>query len=246
MIHFQFRLQHRCDLSLLSADFPNVAFTEWCDSRIHYVEIGTEDPRTVRAIRRRFRQILGPRSRLLRSSRSVDGPPSLVMRCLGIHSATTQLFERNSVMLLYPLVYRYGWKHVRSLVLDSGRLPKVIEALSERGRLEVIQKRPVRNGELPRSLMIPADVVLGELTRRQRLALLRSIEGGYFDIPRRVRLNEVVLGTGVPRTTFGEHLHKAEGKLMRAMAPYLSYSTGTGGEPVGSDPSPSIAESVPS
>jgi hypothetical protein len=40
-------------------------------------------------------------------------------------------------------------------------------------------------------------------------------------VPKRVTTDEIAERLGVPRTTYEEHLRKAEGKVLRAVAPYL-------------------------
>jgi predicted DNA binding protein len=223
MIRLQFRFQHGCAVNRISKEFPEVTMTEWCNQRMHYLELGTDNAGVIRSITTRLREARDSTSDRIRTDRAASNAPSIVMRCRGLHtSLIPRILDRNSVILLYPIVYREGWEHYRAQVLDHQRLPHLIAALSSKGRIEVTQKRPTRGVGFPRSLVLPSEEILADLTDRQRHALLRSIEAGYFDIPRRAALDEIARGTGVPRTTFGEHLQKAEGKLLRALAPYLA------------------------
>jgi hypothetical protein len=43
-------------------------------------------------------------------------------------------------------------------------------------------------------------------------------------VPKATRTGEVAAKMGLPRTTFEEHLRKAESKVLRSVAPYLQFS----------------------
>jgi len=59
------------------------------------------------------------------------------------------------------------------------------------------------------------------LTDKQVNSLLAAIEYGYYQIPKKVTTEEIASKHNVPRTTFEEHLRKAESKTLLAMAPYI-------------------------
>ncbi len=53
-----------------------------------------------------------------------------------------------------------------------------------------------------------------KLTRRQREILLRAIEEGYYDFPRRVTLSELAERLGISKSYLSETLMKVESKLL--------------------------------
>jgi hypothetical protein len=48
---------------------------------------------------------------------------------------------------------------------------------------------------------------------------LAALEYGYYQVPKKATAEEIATEHKVPRTTFEEHLRKAESKILRAMAP---------------------------
>jgi predicted DNA binding protein len=48
------------------------------------------------------------------------------------------------------------------------------------------------------------------------------VENGYYQVPKKVTTEEMASKLRLPRTTYEEHLRKAEGKVLRSMAPYIS------------------------
>ena len=56
-----------------------------------------------------------------------------------------------------------------------------------------------------------------KLTNKQRSALEMAFEYGYYIYPRKISVEELAKKANVPRTTFQEHLRKAESKLMNIL-----------------------------
>jgi predicted DNA binding protein len=48
-----------------------------------------------------------------------------------------------------------------------------------------------------------------------------AFENGLLDIPAKARMDRVARGEGVSRSTFGEHLRKAQLQLIRNSYPFL-------------------------
>jgi predicted DNA binding protein len=59
------------------------------------------------------------------------------------------------------------------------------------------------------------------LTDRQIHALAVAYENGLFDVPSRDKLDRVALKEGISRSTFGEHLRKAQFRIMKNSYPFL-------------------------
>jgi hypothetical protein len=50
---------------------------------------------------------------------------------------------------------------------------------------------------------------------------LSAVGDGYFEIPKRTTAEEIAKRNGQPRSTFEEHVRKAESKIMFAITPYM-------------------------
>ncbi len=66
---------------------------------------------------------------------------------------------------------------------------------------------------------------MGQLTKKQSYALITALSRGYYEIPKKVSTDEITKSLDLPRTTFEEHLRKAESKVMKALAPLLELAS---------------------
>ena len=71
------------------------------------------------------------------------------------------------------------------------------------------------------TFLLSLNSLFGQLTEKQMRALVAAVENGYYEIPKRVTADEIAKKHGQPRSTFEEHVRKAESKIVLAMAPYM-------------------------
>ena len=70
-----------------------------------------------------------------------------------------------------------------------------------------------RAGEYQPHMVDPA----GQLTDRQKEILRTALAAGYYDIPRRATQRDLAAELGLSRGTIGEHLRRAEAKIIRSV-----------------------------
>jgi len=116
-------------------------------------------------------------------------------------------------LLVPPLAYGDGEKHLRVLALDPTALTGVYHDLREDYDVTVADKREVSAPEPD----VPA-VAGPELTARQASVLRAAVEDGYYAFPRRTSTAALADRFGLARSTLEEHLRRAEGKLASAYA----------------------------
>lgn len=56
-----------------------------------------------------------------------------------------------------------------------------------------------------------------DLTEEQREALVRAVEGGYFDVPRGVALDDLAADLGISRQAVSERIRRAAGKVLSSV-----------------------------
>ncbi len=66
-----------------------------------------------------------------------------------------------------------------------------------------------------------ADALFSGLTEKQMEAVLAAHRYGYYNVPRAADVKKIATKERVPRTTFQEHLMKAENKLVSALIPNI-------------------------
>jgi predicted DNA binding protein len=142
-------------------------------------------------------------------------------RCSKISPNVSDIIEGNSCLQIPPEIYFGGWEEYRVIGFRENDYKNMFLELGKLGPVEVIQKKAVAEKSLRDSFVISISSVFSELTDKQVGTLLSALDYGYYQIPKKMTAEEIAGKHKVPRTTFEEHLRKAESKVLRAMAPYV-------------------------
>lgn len=126
--------------------------------------------------------------------------------------------------ILWPAVYRDGWEHYTLLAPSEPRLRLLVRRLTAFGST-VLQAAATVPTESVGATVPVADLAAG-LTPRQLEALRLAVRSGYYEVPRRVEARELAAQVGLGRSTFEEHLRKAELHAMRRFAGILDAHEG--------------------
>src|SRR5438309_677392 len=110
-----------------------------------------------------------------------------------------------------------------TLVLEDGTDPRALLERFPDARL-VSKRRPAGRHGARSSLSSP--LFLPKLTEKQARALLAAFEAGYYEFPRNVTTEDVSLSLGIARSTFEQHLNRAEHHVIRAMLPLVRMRSG--------------------
>jgi predicted DNA binding protein len=126
-----------------------------------------------------------------------------------------------SLLLIPPIAYENGWEHLRLIAFRHESVKKLLTKLRGDGfNVEIIRKKPF-DGYIASSLTLTADALFSGLTEKQMHALLTAYAQGYFRFPRGSDLQTIASKEEVSRTTFLEHLKKAENKIITALIPHI-------------------------
>ena len=123
---------------------------------------------------------------------------------------------------LIPPIRWQGGEARLSLVLGEGADPKTL--LDEFPETRLVSKRKAPAGGVGGS--VTSDLFLPRMTRKQAQALLSAFSAGYYDFPRRVTTEQVSQSLGIARSTFEQHLNRAEHHVTRALMPMVRMRAG--------------------
>ncbi len=154
--------------------------------------------------------------------------------CNKMEASTSPIIERNNFMEIPPTVLLGGWEHYRLLGFEESDLKGLMRELDKVGKIEVLQKRTIPEGVTDDAFVISLSSLFGQLTQKQLNALLTAVEGGYYEIPKRVTTEDLARVHKQPRTTYEEHIRKAESKVVHAMAPFMMMYARVPGNPFAS------------
>ena len=121
----------------------------------------------------------------------------------------------------FPNVIENGWVYHRLIVFKHKDLEELLRRFDNWGWVSKILRKVPFDGFIASSLTISADTLFSGLTERQLDAVLTAHQHGYYNLPRDADVQVIAAKKKVPRTTFQEHLKKAENKLVASLVPHM-------------------------
>jgi predicted DNA binding protein len=222
-----FRLQHDCPLNELSRQYPDMVMSSWCNSDTDVLEITKDTTEDMEAFQGDMEAML--RSMKVKPLRKASSSRDLQVvihhcGCMNIPAPVTPVFEKHHCLELQPCVYKGGWEYYRLVSFSERDARAVFAALGRFAKVEVISRRVMKSGGVREAMLVSTSALFGGLTRKQIQALVFALENGYYQVPKKVTTEQMANKLKQPRTTYEEHLRKAEGKVLRSVAPYISMS----------------------
>ena len=224
------RLQHDCPYTRFTKSLPQAEVLHWCSRESDVLEVTSPglglpaldagvdlllkelDAKAVRRVP------LGTKGRLIVQKHSYATMKQNV----------NAVIEEHNCMEVQPTVYRGGFEWYRIIAFNNQDLVDLFGALSKWADVDVVSKDTISERSARDTMMVSIRSLLGGLTARQLRALLVALSAGYYDTPRKVRTLDISRRMNSPRTTYETHLRKAEGKVMRALVPYVELMAGLG------------------
>jgi len=125
------------------------------------------------------------------------------------------------ILNIFPNMIENGWAYHRLIVFRHKDLEELLRRFDNWGWVYKILRKIPFDGFIASSLTLTADALFSGLTERQMGALLTAHRHGYYNLPRDADVQTIAAKEKVSRTTFQEHLKKAENKLVAALVPQL-------------------------
>lgn len=123
------------------------------------------------------------------------------------------IMRESGCSILWPVVESDGHEFYTVLAPSYADFTALLERLELEGEVTVERASNVAAPAL--DVMVSLSDLTKDLTRNQIEALKAAAHGGYYDTPRKVRADVLAKKMGVSRSTYQEHLQKAEAALMK-------------------------------
>jgi len=230
MFEVSFKIQHDCPYTRFSMKNPDVRLVEWCNNRIHVMEVDCPDIETFTRVEKDLNELLMWKGGKVLKKNFLDRNLQLIIktcRCSKISPNISDIIEKHSFLWIPPEVYYGGWEEYKVVGFREADYKRMFQELSELGPVQIIEKKVLPEKSLRDAFVISMSSVFSELTDKQVSSLLSALEYGYYQIPKKMTAEEIAQKHHVPRTTFEEHLRKAESKILRAIAPYVRMYSST-------------------
>jgi len=217
-----FRTQYDYPFIKLSGQFPGLPISMWCIWNRELVQVPTVDEGKLKAIEKEIRKAGHIIDRWVEAGES----RIFMLRCTcGNLDSPWNVWEAHEFVDAPPAVFRDGWGYFRVISFDESRTRDLFRDMNKRGPTELIRKRELPLTVLPSSVWVNS--LFGDLTGKQVDAMLKAHRYGYYNAPREITTESIANGLGVSRSTYEEHLRKAENRIIGNLIPYLQlYAAG--------------------
>jgi predicted DNA binding protein len=211
-------VQHLCPFCDFSKVFPEAEIALWCNRSNEVLQITTSDPLQLKEILQAAHEYLGA------SKIFSDDQSALTMikdcTCSETGSVAT-MADEYGCWVVPPITYRDGWETHRIISPNNDSMRKLVAKINKTGEVKVLSKRSRDQLDVIRDIgVVPVHFFEG-LTDRQIHTLVVAYENGLFDVPARNKMDRVAIKEGISRSTFGEHLRKAQLQLIKNSYPLL-------------------------
>lgn len=230
MLQVEFRLRPSWEVAKLTERSPSVSIYDWCNFSIDFYQIRSSVRRDLEAATRGLLDYNRKQGFVLEKRTEVGkDAAALVMKCRhALHGSVEETMNRFGCFAFYPFVFERGWAKVTGVALEDGQVTAMLSELGRFGEVQVEARTKADPGMLKDNFVIPTVVVASGLTAKQAESLLVAVDYGYYSVPRKTKFEVIASRMKTPRTTYEEHVRKAESKVIRAVAPYLSIYFGRG------------------
>lgn len=223
------RVKHECPYREISERHPDLTIREWPLSDCQVLEITAETTPTDE-----LRADIDKLGTILHESKNDDGYHIVTQSCLcSLDQSIIDRFEKHNCLYQSPTIYRHGWEHYTVVAFDSEAIRELLGDLRSDREIELLSKTSISETQIPHSMLAPANQLFENITDRQLAALQLALERGYYEQPRQTSLRDLAEQTVVARSTYEEHLRKAENKLLTNAGQFLRLMTATSrGDPL--------------
>ena len=223
-----FKLQHDCPYNNFSRQFPSAVVSHWCNWSRDILEITHREHQDIgmrKAITSMLKQV---GAKIIQTPRSSSNVHLVIQHCAcdKLPPPTLPTIEKRNCLNLQPMVYTGGWEWYRVAAFSERDIKTLFKNLEHDSTIEVTSRRSISEDSVHNSLLVSTGSLLGGLTHKQTDAVMTALDHGYYNLPRGASAEEIARRLGIPRTSFVDHLRKAENKVMQAMGSYLRLQLG--------------------
>lgn len=147
-------------------------------------------------------------------------PTSVVIRGRNPEWGLVATILRGGASILWPAIWREGLERYTVVVPSRAALSALVESLAPLGDVRVEKVSEVGADAL--AVTVPLADLTDGFTAKQLAAMRLAIDAGYYETPRRTSAEELAAKSGVSRSTYEEHLRKAERRALERFAAAVS------------------------
>lgn len=211
-----FKIKHDYPFIRMSEKYAGTRISMWCvwDREMVHVPLNHED--LMFEVEEYTKEI----GRTIESYKPSKDGFVITLRCsCDINKNVWNLTSRNHCVEIHPAVFLDGWGYYRVISFSEEDTKSFFQELSELGQVELLAKKTLHMDAIPYTVW--TESFFSRLTDKQMESLVKAYDYGYYTSPRGVTTDSIASSLGISRSTYEEHLRKAENRIMEAIIPYL-------------------------
>lgn len=202
----------------LTEKYPRSKVMIWCNAQTHLYEFHSADEEELKHLAAETKALI-ENSVLLTSPRTIR---FLSTSCdCGSENISTVL-EDEQCWYVQPIIYEAGKAHYRVICPDRESVRKAIGKIVSAGfKVDLVSIKDFDFCTFANEMFISPSNILNGVTSRQLSALADAFSEGYFEEPAKIDIDALARRAKISRSTYSEHLRKAEAKLLSNLAPFI-------------------------
>lgn len=216
MFEVSFKIDYDYPFIDISRKFPDLRFKMWCLWGRELLEVPVHDETVAFEVEKAVKKA----GRLIDKVTASGDSRIFMLKCTcDRYDSVWNIAGDNEFVDAPPAVYHGGWGFFRLITFEEDNIRPLFKDLNLRGKTELLSKREIDLNVLPSSVWVNS--MFSDLTEKQKNALLKAQQYGYYTSPRNITTDSIAKSMGISRSTFEEHLRKAENKIISTIIPYL-------------------------
>ena len=204
----------------LTRRFPSASVFIWCNRENDVMEIVVRNPEDYPVVMEEVRA-----HPIMNVIEEISDDHRFYLNVYECHCMKQDTIVRHigklNLLNIFPNMIENGWAYHRLIIFKHEDLEELLMRFEKWGWFYKILRKVPFDGFVASSLTMSADALFSGLTEKQMEAVLTAHRHGYYNLPRDADVKTIANKEKVPRTTFQEHLMKAENKLVVALVPHI-------------------------
>ena len=207
-----------CDIT---RQHPDSRIQIWCNAHLHMYEFHSEDS----SVMDQLESVMVEGTRWHTVFRSTRSMRLLSTECdCGPENISTILEDQNC-WYVQPLVFQGGKAHYRVICQGREGIRRAVNLMRRNGYdVELASLKDLDFSTFANEMFVSSSNLLSGVTGKQLGVLAEAYSRGYFDEPAKVDIETLAKEAGLSRSTYSEHLRKAEARLLSNLAPIIKIS----------------------
>ncbi len=228
MTHYEitFKMRYESPFGQFTMAHQGITISQWCNWNRDYIELSSQRPLD-KKIQGEVQHLAGEMGfKINRKSISENSFGVVFSHCIcdKVTSPALLTIDRFNCLEMQPYVFQEGSELCRVIAFSQSDIRKLFSTLGEY-EIEVLSRSEVEEDVVRGNLNLSSSTLLGDLTSKQKQALRTALDIGYYKKPRGATATKVARAMGIPRTSFVDHLRKAENKVLNSLQPFLNLET---------------------